>query len=95
MTDTTMPAAQDVALAPTTLRTSSARTRFFVAFLLSVFVGLIVGVGALYAFDRTLHGADPARRHRRWHRSRRSHARRSDRAARVVVRLVRAKVARS
>lgn len=56
MTDTTMPAAHDVALAPTTLRTYSARTRFFVAFLLSVFVGLIVGAGALYAFDRNYTG---------------------------------------
>ncbi len=56
MTDTTIPAAHDVALAPTTLRTSNARTRFFVAFLLSVFVGLIVGAGALYAFDRNYTG---------------------------------------
>ena len=56
MTDTTMPAAHDVALAPTTLGTYSARTRFFVAFLLSVFVGLIVGAGALYAFDRNYTG---------------------------------------
>lgn len=56
MTDTTLPAAQDVALAPTTLHPANARTRFFVAFLLSVFVGLIVGVGALYAFDRTYTG---------------------------------------
>ncbi len=56
MTDTTMPAAHDVALAPTTLRTYNARTRFFVAFLLSVFVGLIVGAGALYAFDRNYTG---------------------------------------
>ena len=56
MTDTTLSAAQDVALAPTTLRAANARTRFFVAFLLSVFVGLIVGVGALYAFDRTYTG---------------------------------------
>jgi vancomycin resistance protein YoaR len=56
MTDTTLSAAQDVALAPETLRTANARTRFFVAFLLSVFVGLIVGVGALYAFDRNYTG---------------------------------------
>ena len=56
MTDTTMPAAHDVVLAPTTERPYSARTRFFVAFLLSVFVGLIVGVGALYAFDRNYTG---------------------------------------
>jgi vancomycin resistance protein YoaR len=56
MTDTTMPAAQDVALSPTILRTYSARTRFFVAFLISVFVGLVVGAGALYAFDRQYTG---------------------------------------
>ena len=56
MTDTTMPAAQDVALTPATLRTYSARTRFFVAFLISVFVALVVGAGALYAFDRQYTG---------------------------------------
>jgi vancomycin resistance protein YoaR len=56
MTDTTMPAAHEVALAPATLRTYSARTRFLVAFLISVFVGLVVGAGALYAFDRQYTG---------------------------------------
>lgn len=56
MTDTTMPAAQDVAMAPTIVRAYSARTRFFVAFLISVFVGLVVGAGALYAFDRQYTG---------------------------------------
>jgi vancomycin resistance protein YoaR len=56
MTDTTMPAAQDVAMAPSIVRTYSARTRFFVAFLISVFVGLVVGAGALYAFDRQYTG---------------------------------------
>jgi len=56
MTDTTMPAAQEVALAPPMLRTYNARTRFFVAFLISVFVGLVVGAGALYAFDRQYTG---------------------------------------
>ena len=56
MTDTTLPAAHEVVLEPTTVRPYSARTRFFVAFLLSVFVGLIVGVGALYAFDRNYTG---------------------------------------
>jgi vancomycin resistance protein YoaR len=51
-----MPAAHEVALAPATLRTYSARTRFLVAFLISVFVGLVVGAGALYAFDRQYTG---------------------------------------
>ena len=56
MTDTTMPAAHEVALAPATLRTYSARTRFLVAFLISVLVALVVGAGALYAFDRQYTG---------------------------------------
>ena len=56
MTDTTLPASHDVALAPATMRTYSARTRFFVAFLTSVFVALVIGAGALYAFDRQYTG---------------------------------------
>ena len=52
MTDTPMTAAQDVALPQLELSRPRPRFRFFTAFLISLIVGLGIGVSGLYAFDR-------------------------------------------
>jgi vancomycin resistance protein YoaR len=56
MTDTPMPAARDTPIGSTTLAMSGTRTRFAIAFLISLIAGLAIGVGALYAFDRQYAG---------------------------------------
>lgn len=56
MTDTPMTAAHETALAPIELPRQRTRTRFFVAFLISLVAVLGVGASALYAFDRQYTG---------------------------------------
>ena len=56
MTDTPMTAAHEAVLTPIELPHRRTRTRFFVAFLISMLAVLGVGASALYAFDRQYTG---------------------------------------